>query len=321
MRIVFAGTPNAAVPTLHALAAGEHDVVAVVTRPDAPLGRKRVLTPSPVAQAAEQLGLPVLKPARLDENATEAILAARPELGVIVAYGALVREPLLSAPTHGWVNLHVSLLPAWRGAAPVQRAVIAGDESTGAAVFRLVPELDAGDVYDRIERAIAPDETAGELLDALAVDGAALVARVVDAISEGTAVAVPQQGTPTLAPKLGIEDARLDLTQDARTVYARLRGVTPEPGAFITIDGAHVKVLSAARSAAESLPAGALRLSGVHAYLGTATSPLELISVQPAGKRAMTAADWLRGMPAGVRADLPHDASAGGAATGSEPES
>ncbi|HVX07116.1 methionyl-tRNA formyltransferase [Humibacter sp.] len=321
MRIVFAGTPNAAVPTLHALAAGEHDVVAVVTRPDAPLGRKRVLTPSPVAQAAEQLGLPVLKPARLDENATEAILAARPELGVIVAYGALVREPLLSAPTHGWVNLHFSLLPAWRGAAPVQRAVIAGDEVTGAAVFRLVPELDAGDVYDRIERAIGPDETAGELLDALAIDGAALVARVVHGISDGTAVAVPQQGTPTLAPKLGIEDARLDLTQDARTVYARLRGVTPEPGAFITIDGAHVKVLSAARSAAESLPAGALRLSGVHAYLGTATSPLELISVQPAGKRAMTAADWLRGMPAGVRADLPHDASAGGAATGSEPES
>jgi methionyl-tRNA formyltransferase len=216
------------------------------------------------------------------------------------------------------VNLHFSLLPAWRGAAPVQRAVIAGDESTGAAVFRLVPELDAGDVYDRIERAIAPDETAGELLDALAVDGAALVARVVDAISEGTAVAVPQQGTPTLAPKLGIEDARLDLTQDARTVYARLRGVTPEPGAFITIDGAHVKVLSAARSAAESLPPGALRLSGAHAYLGTATSPLELISVQPAGKRAMAAADWLRGMPAGVRADLPLDASAGGAATGSE---
>jgi methionyl-tRNA formyltransferase len=321
MRIVFAGTPNAAVPTLHALAAGEHDVVAVVTRPDAPLGRKRVLTPSPVAQAAEQLGLPVLKTARLDENATEAILAARPELGVIVAYGALVREPLLSAPTHGWVNLHFSLLPAWRGAAPVQRAVIAGDEVTGAAVFRLVPELDAGDVYDRIERAIGPDETAGELLDALAIDGAALVARVVHGISDGTAVAVPQQGTPTLAPKLGIEDARLDLTQDARTVYARLRGVTPEPGAFITIDGAHVKVLSAARSAAESLPAGALRLSGVHAYLGTATSPLELISVQPAGKRAMTAADWLRGMPAGVRADLPHDASAGGAATGSEPES
>jgi methionyl-tRNA formyltransferase len=318
MRIVFAGTPNAAVPTLHALAAGKHDVVAVVTRPDAPLGRKRVLTPSPVAQAAEQLGLPVLKTARLDEDATETILAARPDLGVIVAYGALVREPLLSAPTHGWVNLHFSLLPAWRGAAPVQRAVIAGDELTGAAVFRLVPELDAGDVYDRFERAIGPDDTAGELLDALAVDGAALVARVVDAISDGTAVAVPQQGTPTLAPKLGIEDARLDLTQDARAVYARLRGVTPEPGAFITVDGARVKVLAAARSAAEPLAPGALRLSGAHAYLGTATSPLELISVQPAGKRPMAAADWLRGMPAGIRADIANAASSGGAATVSE---
>jgi methionyl-tRNA formyltransferase len=181
-----------------------------------------------------------------------------------------------------------------------------------------VPELDAGDVYDRFERAIGPDDTAGELLDALAVDGAALVARVVDAISDGTAVAVPQQGTPTLAPKLGIEDARLDLTQDARAVYARLRGVTPEPGAFITVDGARVKVLTAARSAAEPLAPGALRLSGAHAYLGTATSPLELISVQPAGKRPMAAADWLRGMPAGIRADIANAASSGGAATVSE---
>jgi methionyl-tRNA formyltransferase len=200
----------------------------------------------------------------------------------------------------------------------VQRAVIAGDELTGAAVFRLVPELDAGDVYDRFERAIGPDETAGELMDALAVDGAALVARVVHGISDGTAVAVPQQGTPTLAPKLGIEDARLDLTQDARAVHARLRGVTPEPGAFITVDGARVKVLAAARSAAEPLAPGALRLSGAHAYLGTATSPLELISVQPAGKRPMAAADWLRGMPAGIRADIANAASSGGAATVSE---
>ncbi|MGA0565969.1 methionyl-tRNA formyltransferase [Rathayibacter sp. KR2-224] len=303
MRIVFAGTPNAAVPTLRALADGPHEVVMAVTRPDAPLGRKRVLTPSPVAQAATELGIEVLKTARLDDEATERILAAEPELGVVVAYGALVREPLLSAPANGWINLHFSLLPRWRGAAPVQRALIAGDERTGAAVFRLVPELDAGDVYDVVERAIGPDETAGELLESLAVEGSQLVARVVDGVANGTAAASPQHGQPTLAPKLTIEDARLDLAQTARTVYARLRGVTPEPGAFITVGGVRVKVLRAARSAAEPVPPGTLRLNGAHAYLGTGTAPLELVTVQPAGKRQMPAADWLRGLPAGASGD------------------
>lgn len=318
MRIVFAGTPNAAVPTLRSLAASAHEVVTVVTRPDAPLGRKRVLTPSPVAQAAEELGLPVLKTARLDADATASILAARPDLGVVVAFGGLVREPLLSAPPHGWVNLHFSLLPAWRGAAPVQRALIAGDERTGAAVFRLVAELDAGDVYDTLERQIGTDETAGDLLESLAVDGASLVGKVVDAIADGTAVAVPQQGTPTLAPKLTLDDARLDLTEDAGTVYARLRGVTPEPGAFFTVGGARVKVLAAARSAAEALPPGGLRLSGAHAYLGTGTSPLELLTVQPAGKRAMAGADWLRGLPHDVHADVGDDVPVDGGAPRSE---
>ncbi|MGN6199608.1 methionyl-tRNA formyltransferase [Humibacter sp.] len=304
MRIVFAGTPTAAVPTLQTLASGPHDVAMVVTRPDAPLGRKRVLTPSPVAQAADELGLEVLKTARLDETATGRILEAEPELGVVVAYGGLVREPLLSAPAHGWINLHFSLLPRWRGAAPVQRALIAGDERTGAAVFRLVPELDAGDVYDTLERPIGADETAGDLLDSLATAGAALVEHVVDGIADGTAVPVPQAGEPTLAPKLALDDARLDLTRDARAVYARLRGVTPEPGAFFTVDGTRVKVLAAARSAAEPLPPGALRLRAGHAHVGTGTAPLELVTVQPAGKRAMAAPDWLRGLPEGTSADV-----------------
>lgn len=304
MRIVFAGTPNAAVPALRALVGRQHEVVMVVTRPDAALGRKRVLTPSPVARAAEALGVPVLKTPRLDAEATQRILEARPELGVVVAYGALVREPLLSAPEHGWINLHFSLLPAWRGAAPVQRAVIAGDEATGAAVFRLVPELDAGDVYDAVERRIGADETAGDLLRSLADDGAQLLSRVVDSIADGSAVATPQSGPASLAPKLVLEDARLDPAEDARAVYARLRGVTPEPGAFLSVAGTRVKVLAAARSAAERLPAGALELRSGHAYLGTATAPLELLTVQPAGKRPMAASDWLRGQPAGVRADL-----------------
>ena len=304
MRIVFAGTPIAAVPTLQRLAAGPHDVAMVVTRPDAPLGRKRVLAPSPVAQAADELGLEVLKTARLDETATGRILEAEPELGVVVAYGGLVREPLLSAPAHGWINLHFSLLPRWRGAAPVQRALIAGDERTGAAVFRLVPELDAGDVYDTLERPIGADETAGDLLGSLSVAGAELVERVVDGIADGTALPVPQVGEPTLAPKLALDDARLDLTLDARAVYARLRGVTPEPGAFFTVSGTRVKVLAAARSAAEPLPPGALRLRAGHADVGTGTAPLELVTVQPAGKRAMAAPDWLRGLPEGTSADV-----------------
>jgi len=304
MRIVFAGTPQPAVPALRALAAGPHEVVAVVTRPDAPLGRRRVFTPSPVAEAAAELGLPVLKTARLDDAATASILASQPDLGVIVAYGGLVREPLLSGPRHGWVNLHFSLLPRWRGAAPVQRAIIAGDRRTGAAVFRLVPELDAGDVYGVIEREVGADETAGDLLDALAVEGAALVERVVDGIAEGTAVARPQVGEPTLAPKLTMDDARLDLAADAGSVYSRIRGVTPEPGAFFVMGDSRVKVLSASRSGAATLPPGELVLSGSRALVGTGTTPLELVTVQPAGKRAMPGADWMRGLPSGSTAEV-----------------
>lgn len=295
MRIVFAGTPAVAIPSLEAVA-GRHEVVAVVTREDAPLGRKRVLTPSPVAGAAERLGLDVIKANRLREAVTERVAALRPDLGVVVAYGGLVREPLLSLPRLGWVNLHFSLLPRWRGAAPVQHAVIAGDTVTGAAVFRLVPELDAGDVYAQLRRPIGPDETAGELLDALAVEGATLLADTTDALEAGTAVAVPQRGEVTLAPKLSLDDARLDLTEPAERVYARLRGVTPEPGAFALLDGERFKIHAARRTTGETpLPPGAVEARGRRVLVGTGSDPLELVTVQPAGKRAMPAADWLRG--------------------------
>lgn len=296
MRIVFAGTPAVALPSLEAVAA-RHEVVAVVTREDAPLGRKRVLTPSPVAEAAERLGLPVIKANRLGDDVTERIAALQPDLGVVVAYGGLVREPLLSLPRLGWVNLHFSLLPRWRGAAPVQRAVIAGDTETGAAVFHLVPELDAGDVYAELRRPIGPDETAGELLSALAEEGAALLADTTDALTAGTAVATPQEGEVTLAPKLTLEDARLDLTEPADRVSARLRGVTPEPGAFVLLDGERFKVHEARTTAGEEPVApGAVELRGKRVLVGTGTAPLELVTVQPAGKRAMPAADWLRGV-------------------------
>jgi methionyl-tRNA formyltransferase len=302
LRLVFAGTPVAAVPSLERLAASRHEVVAAVTRPAAPLGRKRVLTPSPVAAAAERLGIPVIEAARLGDTATARITSLAPDLGVIVAYGGLVREPLLSAPVHGWINLHFSLLPAWRGAAPVQHALIAGDAETGASVFRLVPELDAGDVYGMRAHTIAADETAGQLLEELAVSGAELLSEVVDDIAAGTATATPQLGDPTFAPKLGIDDARLDWSRPAAEVRARFRGVTPEPGAWTSVDDQRLKVLEladgpGARDARDAPPLapGEIAAAGRSILIGTATTPLELRRVQPAGRTAMAAGDWWRG--------------------------
>ena len=296
MRIVFAGTPAPAVPSLRALAASAHEVVGVVTRADAPIGRKRVLTPSPVAQAAGELGLPIIKADRLDAAATEEITALGADLGVIVAYGGLVREPLLSTPTHGWINLHFSLLPRWRGAAPVQRALIAGDRTTGAAVFQLVPQLDAGDVYAQLRYDIPRGATAGEVLDALAERGAALIAGVVDDIASGGAHALPQTGEPTLAPKLTLADGALDLEDPADAVLDRYRGTTPEPGAHVVVDGQRLKVLAALRGPDEPLDAGAFAAVGRDILLGTGEGTLLVKTVQPAGKGPMPAADWWRGL-------------------------
>lgn len=295
MRLVFAGTPAAAVPSLRALAAGPHEIALVITREDAPLGRKRVLTPSPVAAAAEELGLRVLKTGRLDADATAEVAGIRPDLGVIVAYGALVREPLLSTPRHGWINLHFSLLPRWRGAAPVQHALIAGDRDLGASVFQLVPELDAGPVF--AERAMPAGElTAGAALDALSALGADLLAETVDAIGAGTAVAAPQRGEPTFAPKLSLADGELSWSADAAALLARIRGTTPEPGAHTTLDGARVKILDAAPADGDAPAAGRVVLAGRRVLVGAADGAIELRTVQPAGKGAMAAADWWRGL-------------------------
>lgn len=305
LRLVFAGTPSVAVPSLERLVASGHEVVGAVTRPDAPLGRKRVLTPSPVAAAAERLGVPVVKAARLDDAATAEIADLRPDLGVIVAYGGLVREPLLSTPRHGWINLHFSLLPAWRGAAPVQHSIIAGDAEIGAAVFQLVAELDAGDVFAELRRPADDGATAGEVLETLAGDGAELLADVVDAIGDGSARAVPQSGEASFAPKLSIDDGRLDWAQPATRVLARYRGVTPEPGAWTTIGGERLKVLEArATDAADdaALAPGELRPERRRVLVGTADRPIELARVQPAGKAAMAAADWGRGLGDGRHA-------------------
>jgi len=304
MRLVFAGTPEVAVPSLRALAGSGHELTSVVTRTDAPQGRRRVLTPSPVAEAADELGLVVHKASRLDEAVTARIAEETPDLGVIVAYGGLVREPLLTTPRFGWINLHFSLLPRWRGAAPVQRALIAGDRVSGASVFQLVAELDAGPVFAEEPYEVPEGATSADVLAALAERGGPLLTRVVDGIADGSARSVAQIGEPTFAAKLTLADGALDWTADAGTVLARLRGVTPEPGAHTTIDGARLKILAARpfpSTDEQPLTPGAIAAVGRSVIVGTATDPVELLTVQPAGKPAMAAGDWWRGL----RADRP----------------
>ena len=311
LRLVFAGSPAAAVPSLATLAASQHEVAAVVTREDSPQGRRGILTPTPVATLADELGIPTIKANRLAGDATEAITAVQADLGVIVAYGGLVREPLLSAPKHGWINLHFSLLPRWRGAAPVQRSIIAGDDLSGATVFQLVPELDAGDVFGQFTQTVGAHQTAGHLLDQLAVSGADLLAAVVDAIATGDARAEPQTGDVTLAPKLTLADGRVDFTRPAHDVVNLVRGVTPEPGAFTTLDGARLKILDAviARDAPRLAP-GRLAQEGKLILVGTATDPVQLVTVHPAGRKAMNAGDWWRGRPADAATDVDAGADA-----------
>ncbi len=296
LRVVFAGSPLAAVPSLRTVAASKHEVVSVVTREKSPLGRKRVLTATPVADVAKEFGLPIIEANRLSGTPTELITSLKPDLGVIVAYGGLIREPLLSAPKLGWINLHFSLLPRWRGAAPVQRAIIAGDDVTGACVFQLVEELDAGPIFGTLTQSIGRNETAGHLLDSLAVSGAELLARVIDMIAEGAARADEQVGDVVLAPKLTIEDGRISWALSAESVDQRIRGVTPEPGAFTSVDESRVKILQAhvARDAAPRFP-GRIDFEAGRVLVGTATVPMELTQVQPAGKKPMKATDWWHG--------------------------
>ena len=300
LRVLFAGTPAVAVPSLDALVDAGFDVVGVLTRPDAPLGRKKVLTPSPVAARASELGLPVIRAAKVDDEAIAAIAALEPDVAAIVAYGALVPARALTVPKHGWINLHFSLLPAWRGAAPVQHAVIAGDDVTGASTFLLETGLDTGPVYGTLTETVKPDDTSGDLLERLSHSGAVLLAQTLSALDSGAAVAVPQQGDITLAPKLTINDARVDWQQPALAIRRRINGVTPEPGAWTLWDGARFKIGAAAlRPDVTDLRPGQVRFSGggtAAALVGTGSHALELLRVQPAGKKMMPGADWARGL-------------------------
>ncbi|MGH3424297.1 MAG: methionyl-tRNA formyltransferase [Nocardioidaceae bacterium] len=298
MRLVFAGTPEVAVPSLDALSDSTHEVLAVVTRPDAPAGRGRRVAPSPVAVRARELGIEVLTPRRPGEPEFVARLRAlRPDCCPVVAYGALVPKDVIDIPVHGWVNLHFSVLPAWRGAAPVQHALMAGDEVTGATVFSLVPELDAGPTYGLLTERIRETDTAGDLLARLAHHGSGLLADVLDHLEAGDIEARPQpEDGLSYAPKVTVDDARVDWTAPAFAVDRRIRGCTPAPGAWTTLDDERVKLGPARiRDDGPALAPGQILAAKHDVHVGTSTHPLELGEVRPRGRKAMPAADWARG--------------------------
>jgi methionyl-tRNA formyltransferase len=299
MRLVFAGTPEAALPALDAVASSRHQLVGVVTRPDAPAGRGRRLVASPVARRAEELGVRVLKPEHPRDPVFQAELAElAPDCCPVVAYGALLPRSALDIPVHGWVNLHFSLLPAWRGAAPVQHALWAGDEVTGATTFRIVPALDAGPTFGVMTEAVRPRDTAGDLLHRLADGGAELLVRTLDGIEDGTVEAreQPDEGV-SLAPKITVDDARVDWHQPAAAVDRRIRACTPAPGAWSTTAGQRIKLGPVLVDPdGEPLKPGELAVAKDAVHVGTGTVPVRLGDVQPVGKKGMPAADWARGV-------------------------
>lgn len=297
MRIVFAGTPDVALPTLDALLDSEHDVTAVLTRPDAPAGRGRRLLPSAVAEHARTRGLPVLTPASLrDEEARASLAALDADLGVVVAYGALIPPAVLGIPRHGWVNLHFSLLPAWRGAAPVQHAIWHGDSETGVSVFLLEEGLDTGPVFAQRRHTVDPTQTSGDVLSELAEVGASVVMEVVSGIAQGTARAVPQSsGGVSVAPRITVDQARIDWHAPSTLIDRQVRACTPQPGAWTTVDGVRVRI-GPVTPRTEPLAAGVIRPHGDEIRVGTGDGHVTLGWVQPAGRARMASADWWRGL-------------------------
>lgn len=299
MRLVFAGTPEPAVPSLLRLIdSPRHEVIAVLTRPDAAAGRRGRPAPSPVARVALEHDIPLLRPAKPNSAEFVAELTElAPDCCPVVAYGALLKEPLLAVPTHGWVNLHFSLLPAWRGAAPVQAAIAAGDTVTGATTFRIEPALDSGPVYGVVTENIRPIDTAGDLLERLARSGADLLERTLDGIADGSLVPVPQptEGV-SVAPKITVAEARVRWDLPAHVVERRIRAVTPSPGAWTMIGELRLKIGPViVDESATALPPGIIRVDRDAVRVGTGSHPVVLRTVQPPGKKAMNAADWARG--------------------------
>ncbi|WP_435971133.1 methionyl-tRNA formyltransferase [Streptomyces sp. Qhu_M48] len=300
MKLVFAGTPEVAVPALDALlASGRHEVAAVVTRPDAPAGRGRRLVASPVAQRAEEAGIEILRPTRpRDEEFLARLREIAPDCCPVVAYGAILPRAALDIPAHGWVNLHFSLLPAWRGAAPVQHALMAGDQVTGASTFLIEEGLDSGPVYGVVTEDVRPTDTSGDLLTRLAFAGAGLLTATMDGIEDGTLKAVPQPAEGvTLAPKIQVEDAHVDFAAPALRVDRVVRGCTPAPGAWTLFRGERLKLIQVTPLPDRGdLAPGELAAGKSTVYAGTGSYAVELLWVQPQGKKPMKAADWARGV-------------------------
>jgi methionyl-tRNA formyltransferase len=297
LRLLFAGTPAPAVPSLDALLASDHEVVAVLTRPDARSGRGRKVSRSPVAERAEAVGLPVLQPRSPREpEFLEQLAELAVDCAPVVAYGALIPQAALDLPAHGWVNLHFSLLPAWRGAAPVQHAIMAGDEVTGASTFRVEAALDTGPVFGTVTEAIGPRDTAGDLLGRLAVSGAGLLVATLDGIAAGTLVAEPQPAEGvSLAPKVEPADAQVNWALPAHVVDRRVRGVTPAPGAWTTWRGDRLRLGPVQPVPDSELGVGEVAVGTDGVMVGTGRGAVRLGGVQPAGKRMFPAADWARG--------------------------
>lgn len=301
MRLLFAGTPDVAVPSLDALVDSAHEVCAVLTRPDAVAGRGRRVSRSAVGARADELGIPVLAPASpRDADFLQALRALEPDCCPVVAYGAILPKEALDVPPRGWVNLHFSLLPAWRGAAPVQHAVLHGDAVTGATTFLLEEGLDTGPVLDRISEPIAPDDTSGDLLARLAHAGAALLVRTMDGIASGAISAIPQssQGV-SYAPKIEVADARVAWDAPAEAIDRRVRACTPSPGAWSTFRGERVKIGPVRIAESAGLDPGEIAAAKSDVMVGTGTVAVRLGEVRPEGRRAMPAADWARGLRLG----------------------
>jgi methionyl-tRNA formyltransferase len=305
MRVVFAGTPEVAVPALDAIAASRHELVGVVTRPDAPSGRGRRLVASPVAQRAEELVVPVLKPEHPRNPEFQAALAElRPDACPVVAYGALLPQSALDLVPHGWINLHFSVLPSWRGAAPVQHSLWAGDEVTGATTFRIVKELDAGPVFGVMTERIRQTDTAGDLLQRLAEGGSGLLVQTLDGIEDGTLEAREQQPEGiSFAPKILVDDARIDWARPAVAIDRQVRACTPAPGAWSTFEDERIKIGPVTPVDRPQLPPGVLEVTKSAVLVGTGTTPVQLGEVKAFGKKQMAAADWARGvrLESGVR--------------------
>jgi methionyl-tRNA formyltransferase len=297
LRIVFAGTPEPAVPSLTALLQSRHDVVTVITRPPAPRGRGRTLHPSPVGALAEQAGIPVLCPPSAKDPDFAGLLAdLSPDAAAVVAYGNLLPASVLAIPSHGWVNLHFSLLPAWRGASPVQAAIRAGDDITGATTFKLDQGMDTGPVYGLITEPIADDDTAGDLLGRLATAGARLLVATLDGLADGSVQARPQPvDGVSYAGKVTVDDARLGWTQPARALHRNIRALTPEPGAWTDSPWGRLVVGPVEHTDRTGLAPGELAAGKREVLVGTATTAVRLGRITAPGRKPMDAADWARG--------------------------